>query len=80
KHEKAFGLDGRLGHYPAKVEIPLREGSKEISCPPFFTSPANRKVMDEQMDKWISLKVIEPSKSPWAAPGFITYRNGKPRM
>ena len=27
------------------------------------------------MDKW-----IEPSKSPWAAPSFIVYRNGKPRM
>ncbi|KIJ29598.1 hypothetical protein M422DRAFT_188142, partial [Sphaerobolus stellatus SS14] len=23
-NKKAFGLDGRLGHYPAKVEIPLR--------------------------------------------------------
>ena len=32
------------------------------------------------MDKWIQLGVIEPSKSPWAAPAFIVYRNGKPRM
>ena len=32
------------------------------------------------MDKWIQLGVIEPSKSPWAAPAFIIYRNGKPRM
>ncbi|KIJ43269.1 hypothetical protein M422DRAFT_170029, partial [Sphaerobolus stellatus SS14] len=69
KHELAFGgQDGRLGHYPAKVEIPLREGTKEISCPSFFSSPANYKVMDEQMDKWISLKVIEPSRSLWATP------------
>ncbi|KIJ41645.1 hypothetical protein M422DRAFT_145542, partial [Sphaerobolus stellatus SS14] len=45
KNGTAFDLDGRRGHYPAKVEIPLRKGSKEISCPPFFTSPANRKVM-----------------------------------
>ena len=76
----AFGLDGRLGHYPAKVEIPLREGTKEISMAPFIASPVNRKIMDEQMDKWISLKVIEPSQSPWGAPAFIAYRNGKPRM
>ncbi|KAI5885684.1 uncharacterized protein SCHCODRAFT_02121892 [Schizophyllum commune H4-8] len=27
------------------------------------------------MDSWIQLGVIEPSKSPWAAPVFITYRN-----
>ena len=32
------------------------------------------------MDKWIQLGVIEPSKSPWAAPAFIVYPNGKPRM
>ena len=36
--------------------------------------------MDKQMDKWIQLGVIEPSKSPWAAPAFIVYRHGKPRM
>jgi len=36
--------------------------------------------MDQQMDKWIQLVVIEPSKSPWAAPAFIVYRHGKPRM
>ncbi|KIJ32727.1 hypothetical protein M422DRAFT_184147, partial [Sphaerobolus stellatus SS14] len=45
KNESAFGLDGRLGHYPAKVEIPLREGAKESSSPPFITSPTNRKVI-----------------------------------
>jgi hypothetical protein len=32
------------------------------------------------MDKWIQLGIIEPSKSPWAAPAFIVYRNGKHRM
>ena len=32
------------------------------------------------MDKWIQLGVIEPYKSPWAAPAFIVYRNGKPCM
>ncbi|KIJ36513.1 hypothetical protein M422DRAFT_112413, partial [Sphaerobolus stellatus SS14] len=35
KNELAFGLDGRLGHYLAKVEIPVQEGSKETSCPAF---------------------------------------------
>jgi hypothetical protein len=32
------------------------------------------------MDKWIQLGIIEPSKSPWAAPAFIVYQNGKPHM
>ena len=53
---------------------------KEISLPPFHASPANREVIDKQMDKWIQLGIIEPSKSPWAAPTFIVYQNGKPRM
>ena len=32
------------------------------------------------INKWIQLGVIEPSQSPWAAPAFIVYRNGKPPM
>ena len=32
------------------------------------------------MDKWIQLGIIEPSRGPWAAPAFIVYQNGKPRM
>jgi hypothetical protein len=32
------------------------------------------------MDEWIQLGIIEPSKSSWAAPAFIVYCNGKPRM
>lgn len=80
KNQEVFGLDGRLGHYPAKVEIPLKEGAKEISLPPFFTSPKSREIINKQMDKWLKLEVIEPSKSPWGAPAFIVYRGEKPRM
>ena len=32
------------------------------------------------INKWIQLGVIEPSKSPWAAPAFIVHQNGKPCM
>ena len=53
---------------------------KEISLPPFHASPANREVIDKQMDKWIQLGIIEPSKSPWAVPAFIVYWNRKPRI
>lgn len=80
KNENAFGINGRLGSYDIKVEILLKPDTKPISLPPFPASPANREVIDKQMDSWISLGVIEPSKSPWGAPAFITYRNGKPRM
>ncbi len=76
----AFGLDGRLGNHNALVEINLKPNSEPVSLPPFPVSPANREVMDKQIDSWIQLGVIEPSKSPWGAPAFIAYRNGKPRM
>ena len=76
----AFGLDGRLGHYDAKVHIPLRPDAKEVSLPPFPVSPEKRAAIDKQMDTWISAGVIEPSKSPWGFPAFIVYRNKKPRM
>lgn len=78
--KEAFGYDGRLGNYPGEVEVPLKEGTKPISVPPFVASPAKREVIDKQMDTWLKLDVIEPSKSPWAAPVFIVYRNSKPRM
>ncbi|EEB98511.1 hypothetical protein MPER_01964, partial [Moniliophthora perniciosa FA553] len=76
-NEKAFGLDGRLGNYAGRVDIPMKSGAQPVSLPPFPASPANREVMDHQLDSWLKLGVIEPSKSPWGAPVFIVYRNGK---
>jgi len=67
KHHKAFGIDGRLGSYPAEVEIKLREGAKEISLTPYSASPAKREVIDKQINDWVRLGVIKQSKSPWAA-------------
>ncbi|QRV83884.1 Ty3/Gypsy polyprotein/retrotransposon [Ceratobasidium sp. AG-Ba] len=39
KNIKAFGVDGRLGDYPAEVEINLYPGTKEISQAPYSASP-----------------------------------------
>lgn len=79
-HEEAFGLEGRLGYYAEEVDIPLLPNTKPISIPPYQVSPANRDIIDKQMDSWINLGVIEPSKSLWGAPVFIAYHNHKPRM
>lgn len=80
RNERSFAIDGHLGHYEEEVEIPLLPGTKPISVAPYVASPANKAVIDKQMDAWLKLEVIEPSKSPWAAPVFIVYRNHKPRM
>ncbi|KAH9848496.1 hypothetical protein C2E23DRAFT_739527, partial [Lenzites betulinus] len=46
RNSAAFSLDGRLGTVKnATCTIPLREGSKEVSLPPFPGSPAKREVM-----------------------------------
>ena len=76
-HEKAFGFDGRLGHYPSKVHICTVDGQVPISVPMYGSSPAKRQVINEQIDKWFEQGVIEPSKSPWSAPVVIAYRHGK---
>ncbi|THU95275.1 hypothetical protein K435DRAFT_581173, partial [Dendrothele bispora CBS 962.96] len=41
----AFGLDGRLGTFDAKVDITLKPGSQPVSLPPFPMSPTNREVI-----------------------------------
>ncbi|RXW12198.1 hypothetical protein EST38_g13657 [Candolleomyces aberdarensis] len=80
RNSDAFAIDGRLGNYAEEVEIPMKELTKPISIPPYPLSPANRETVNDQMDTWLKLEVIEPSRSPWAAPVFIVHRNGKPRM
>jgi hypothetical protein len=77
---QAFALDGKLGSYEEEVNIPVVLDTRPISIPPFPMSPANREIIDKQMDSRLNLGVIEPSQSPWAAPVFIVHQNGKPRM
>ncbi|THU89897.1 hypothetical protein K435DRAFT_676979, partial [Dendrothele bispora CBS 962.96] len=69
----AFGLDGRLVNHDAKVDIQLKPSSVPVSLPPYPVSLANQEVIDKQIDSWLSLGVIEPSKSPRGAPVFIVY-------
>ncbi|KZT28375.1 hypothetical protein NEOLEDRAFT_1041179, partial [Neolentinus lepideus HHB14362 ss-1] len=42
---EAFGLDGRLGSYPGKVEITTLPDAKPVSLPPFPSSPAKREAI-----------------------------------
>jgi hypothetical protein len=80
RNQAAFGFDGRLGHLKSEVHIELMPGTKPISMPPYYASPAKREAIDKQIDLWLSQGVIEESKSPWGAPIIIVYRNGKPRV
>ena len=53
ENHQAFSLDDCLGHLDHAIHIPLKPGAKEFFLPPFHASPANREVIDKQMDKWI---------------------------
>jgi hypothetical protein len=57
-------LPTRLRHLNQAIQVPLKAEVKEISLPPFYASPANQEIIDKQMNKWIQLRVIEPSRSP----------------
>ncbi|EJD35879.1 hypothetical protein AURDEDRAFT_37847, partial [Auricularia subglabra TFB-10046 SS5] len=80
KHQAAFGLDGRLGEVDAQAKIRTKEGVEPVSLPMHGASPEKRRVIEEQLEKWFSQGVIEPSASPWGAPVVIVYRNGKARF
>jgi len=75
-----FALDGQLGNYPEKINIPVKPETEPVSLPLFPSLLAKQEAIDKQIDQWIQLGIIEPSKSPWGAPAFIVYRNGKPCM
>ena len=80
RNAAAFGVNGRLGHIEARVQIPLLPNTQPISEPMYGTSPAKREVIDQQMKTWFEAEVIEPSVSPWGFPALVVYRNGKPRL
>ncbi|KZP13026.1 hypothetical protein FIBSPDRAFT_709915, partial [Athelia psychrophila] len=45
-NQRAFGLDDRLGELTDfKVQIPLYPGAKEVTLPPFPSSPAKREAI-----------------------------------
>lgn len=52
KQRGAFAFDERLGHLDTKVKIRTKEDVEPISVPMYGSSPAKRKVIDEQLDKW----------------------------
>ena len=80
RNQAAFGFDGRLGHLKSEVHIELALGTKPISMPPYYASPAKREAIDKQIDLWLTQGVIEESRSPWGAPVIVVYCNNKPRV
>jgi hypothetical protein len=60
------------------VHIDLAPGTKLISMPPYYASPAKHQLINKQIDLWLSQDIMEESKSPWGAPIIVIYHHGKP--
>jgi hypothetical protein len=63
KNQAAFGFDGRLGHLKSKVHINSMPGTKPISVPPYYASPAKHDLINKQINLWLLQDVMEESKS-----------------
>ena len=77
---KAFGFDGRLGGYPARVHICTKDGQQPIAILMYGASLEKRLIIEKQLKTWFQQDMIEPSISPWSALVIIAYRNSKPRF
>jgi hypothetical protein len=80
RNQAVFGFNGRLGHLKSEVHIELAPGTKPISMPPYYASPAKREVINKQINLWLMQGIIEESQSPWGAPIIVIYHNNKPRV
>jgi hypothetical protein len=43
----------------------------------YGASPEKRRIIKEQVNKWLAMEVNEPLQSPWSAPVVIAYCNSK---
>jgi hypothetical protein len=76
---KAFGFDDRLGQHESKIRIRTDPDQRPISILMYGASPEKR-IIEEQVNKWLVLEVIKVSQSPWSTPVVIAYCNGKARF
>lgn len=59
-------LDARLTEHAID-----RGDAKPINLPPYRTSPAKKRLIEEQVEQMLPDGIIEPSTGPWAAPVVI---------
>lgn len=60
-NQAAFGFNGQLGHLKLEVHIELVPGTKPISMPLYYASPAKREAINKQIDLWLFQGVIKES-------------------
>jgi len=70
KHQNAFIKDGELAPPTPVMQYEVRVDPKvqPIARPPYRVSHSQEGAYEEEIQKWLDLKVIEEANSPWAAP------------
>ncbi len=80
KHEDMWS--GKLGHITVTEHtIDLEPGVRPHRAVPYRSGLKERELQGEELKKWLEDDVIEPSKSPWAAPVlFVPKKDGRMRF
>ena len=69
KYQDVFGGAKEVGKTDlVECELTLKPGSKPVSQKFRPINPALEADLKKQVDRWLELKVIQPSKSPWSSP------------
>lgn len=78
---KQLANDARLGRTNVLTQD-INTGDAEPTVQRYFpVSPNMRERMSKELDRMISLDVVEPSRSPWRSPvKLVTKANGKDRL
>ena len=67
-------FDGHLGHTSLAEHAIVTGDARPINLPPYRTSPAKKRVIEDQVQKMLQDGIIEPASGPWAAPVVIVNR------
>jgi hypothetical protein len=70
RHQDAFIKDGELAPPTPVMQYHVNVDPKvtPVARPPYQVSHSQEESYDEEIDKWLNLRVIEEANSPWAAP------------
>ncbi|KAJ8370632.1 hypothetical protein SKAU_G00106600 [Synaphobranchus kaupii] len=71
-------FNGRLGKTTSAEHSIDTGNAKPVNLPPYRTSPAKKKLIEEQIDMMLEGGIIEPASGLWAAPALKP--TGEPRL
>ncbi|KAL6480970.1 hypothetical protein MHYP_G00090500 [Metynnis hypsauchen] len=74
-------FDGHLGHTSLTEDAINTADAKPVNLPLYRSSPAKKKIIEEQIQKMLHDGIIEPASGPWASPVVIVNLPGsEPRF